>query len=404
MPRLTVAAAALLVLTAGVATAAPPPDARALHESMLTLDTHLDTPANFSRPGWDIMDRHAVSDDSQVDYPRMVEGGLDGGFFAVYTPQGPRTPEGKRASRDAALIRAMEIHEMVARHGDKFALALTPDDAKRIAGQGKRVVFMSMENGAPFEGDLSLMQTFYRLGVRMMSPVHFLNNDLGDSSTDPKGPEWKGLSPEGKQFIAEANRLGILIDVSHSSDEVLDQAIALSKTPIILSHSGCKAIYNHPRNIDDDRLKALAKSGGVIQINAYNAYMIAIPPSPERQAAMQALNAKYGPRRAQTPDQAKAFAAEAAAIDARYPIPHATFEDFMKHLLHALQVAGVDHVGIGPDMDGGGGLVGFEDITSYPKVTARLLAAGYSPADIQKVWSGNALRVLAAAEAGRTAG
>jgi membrane dipeptidase len=404
MPRLTVAAAALLILTAGAATAAPPPDARALHESMLTLDTHLDTPANFSRPGWDIMDRHAVSDDSQVDYPRMVEGGLDGGFFAVYTPQGPRSPEGKRASRDAALIRAMEIHEMVARHGDKYALALTPDDAKRIAGQGKRVVFMSMENGAPFEGDLSLMQTFYKLGVRMMSPVHFLNNDLGDSSTDPKGPEWKGLSPEGKAFIAEANRLGILIDVSHSSDDVLDQAIALSKTPIILSHSGCKAIYNHPRNIDDDRLRALAKAGGVIQINAYNAYMIAIPPNPERQKAQQALNAKYGPRRAQTPDQAKAFAAELAAIDARYPIPHATFEDFMKHLMHALQVAGVDHVGIGPDMDGGGGLVGFEDISSYPKVTARLLAAGYSAADIQKVWSGNALRVLAAAEAGRTAG
>ncbi len=150
----------------------------------------------------------------------------------------------------------------------------------------------------------------------------------------------------------------MLIDVSHSSDDVLDQTLALSKVPIILSHSGCKAICNHPRNIDDERLKALAKAGGVIQINAYTAYVIAVPPSPARQAAVTALNAKCGPAPAPTPDQAKAFAAEMAAIEAKYPIPRATFDDFMKHLLHAIQVAGIDHVGIGPDMDGGGGLVG----------------------------------------------
>jgi membrane dipeptidase len=373
------------------------PAVRAIHERLLTIDTHLDTPANFAKPGWDIMQRHDVATDgSQVDYPRMVEGGLDGGLFAVYTAQNARTPEGRAEARDAALKRAVEIHEMVAAHPAQFALVTTPDEARKVAASGKRFVFISMENGVPFGQDLTLMQTFYDLGVRVMSPVHFLNNDLGDSSTDPKGPEWHGLSPIGKDFVVRANRMGILIDQSHASDEVLDQLLALSKAPIILTHSGCKAIYNHPRNIDDAHLKALAAKGGVIQINAYNAYMIDIPKNPERDAALAALQAKYGPGGRRAEGEAEA---EYKAILAKYPTPHATFDDFLKHLFHAIDVAGIDHVGIGPDMDGGGGLVGFEDIVSYPKVTAALLAKGYSEADVQKVWSGNALRVMAQAQA-----
>jgi membrane dipeptidase len=260
-----------------------------------------------------------------------------------------------------------------------------------------------MENGVPLGQDISLMQTFYSLGVRVMSPIHFFNNDLGDSSTDPKGPEWGGLSPVGKAFVTEANRLGILIDQSHASDAVLDQMLALSKAPIILTHSGLKAIYNHPRNIDDDRLRALAKAGGVIQINAYNAYMIDIPKVPERDAALAALQQKYGPGNARSAEQRAAALAEMKAITDRYPIPRATFDDFMKHLLHAIRVGGIDHVGIGPDFDGGGGLTGLEDAADYPKITEALLKAGYSPADIQKVWSGNALRVMGQAQAMRTA-
>ena len=349
------------------------------------------------------MDRHTPADGSQVDYPRMVEGGLDGGLFAVYTPQNARTTEGRAQARDAALKRAVEIHEMVAAHPAQFVLVTTPAEARKVVAAGKRFVFISMENGVPFGLDLSLMQTFYDLGVRVMGPVHFLNNDLGDSSTDPKGPEWHGLSPEGKEFVAMANKMGILIDQSHSSDDVLDQMLALSKAPIILTHTGCKAIYNHPRNIDDAHLKALAAHGGVIQINAYNAYMIDIPKNAERDAAMAALQAKYGGTRSRAPGAEAAAAVELKAIEAKYPTPHATFDDFMKHLLHAIQVAGIDHVGIGPDMDGGGGLVGLEDISSYPKITQALLKAGYSEADIQKVWSGNALRVMAQAQAMRTA-
>jgi len=290
MTRFLLATTAALALVAGAAPmtawAADPAAARKLHEGMLTLDTHLDTPANFGRPGWDILDRHSADKDgSQIDYPRMVEGGLDGGFFAIFTNQGPRTPEATRAARDAAIIRGVEIHEMVAKHGDKFALALKADDAERIAAQGKRVVFVSVENSYPMDGDVTLLSTFYALGVRISGLAHFKNNDMADSSTDT--PEWHGLSPLGKQFVAEANRLGVVLDGSHSSDEVLDQLITLSKTPVILTHSGCKAVFNHPRNVDDARIKALAASGGVIQVDAYSSYLIETPKNAERDAALK---------------------------------------------------------------------------------------------------------------------
>jgi membrane dipeptidase len=403
-PALRLAAILAAVTLPALASAAETPVTpaiRAMHDRITVLDTHLDTPAHFARPGWSIMDRHTPEgDQSQVDYPRMVTGGLDGGFWSVYTPQGPLTPEGFAAARDAALFRSVEIREMVARHADRFALAYRAADAAEIVRSGKAVVYQSIENSYPLGEDLSLLSTFYRLGVRMVGPVHFANNQFADSSTDPMGKRWNGLSPFGRRLVAEANRLGMVLDASHASDDVLDQMLELSKTPIILSHSGLKAIYDHPRNIDDNRLRALAAKGGVIQINAYSAYMIdQTPPNPERQAALRALNAKYGPRNSQPPADNAAFNKEREAIEARFPIARATFDDFMLHLLHALQVAGVDHVGVGADWDGGGGLIGFEDITALPQVTARLLQAGYSQADIAKIWGGNVIRLVEAAEA-----
>ena len=379
--------------------AAPVPDAaRKVHEGLIVLDTHFDTPANLGRPGWSILDRHSVATDGdQVDVPRMIEGGVDGGFFAIFTSQGPRTPEGDRAARDFALVRAVQIREMAAAHPQVFRFVTTPAEARAAVAAGRRFVFMSMENGYPFEGDLSLMATFRKLGVVMMGAAHFQNNDLADSATDK--PEWHGLSPKGRQFVAEANRLGIVIDASHSSDEVLRQMIALSKAPIILSHSGAKAIFDHPRNVSDEDMRALAAKGGVIQINAFSNYMIAQPKIPERDAAMRALMAKAESRAAMTGDQRRAMLAERKAIDARWPVPRATFDDVMKHLLHAIEVAGIDHVGISGDFDGGGGVDGFDDITDYPKITAALLAHGFSAADIGKVWGGNALRVVEQAQA-----
>lgn len=406
MTRFLLATTAALALVAAAAPmtawAADPAAARKLHEGLLTLDTHLDTPANFGRPGWDILDRHSADKDgSQIDYPRMVEGGLDGGFFAIFTNQGPRTPEATRAARDAAIIRGVEIREMVAKHGDKFALALKADDAERIAAQGKRVVFVSVENSYPMDGDVTLLSTFYALGVRISGLAHFKNNDMADSSTD--APEWHGLSPLGKQFVAEANRLGVVLDGSHSSDEVLDQLITLSKTPVILTHSGCKAVFNHPRNVDDARIKALAASGGVIQVDAYSSYLIETPKNAERDAAVAALRAKAGARAKMTEAERAGFMAEMKAIDAKYPVPKATFEDFMNHLNHALKVAGVDHVGIGIDFDGGGGVTGLNDASDYWKISERLLAEGYTRDDLAKIWGGNVLRLLRAAEAAKAA-
>jgi membrane dipeptidase len=371
---------------------------RALHESLVVLDTHFDTPANLSREGWNIMDRHDVLvDGSQVDYPRMVQGGVDGGFFAIFTPQGARTPEGDLKARNAALVRGLEIHEMVAANPKQFEIALTPDQALDIARRHKRFVFISMENGNPFGQDLSLMQTFYDFGVRVMGPVHFLDNQLGDSATDKK--EWGGLSPLGKEFVARANRMGILLDASHSSDTVLDDMLALSKAPIILSHSGVRAIYNHPRNVDDAHLKALAAHGGVIQINAFSSYMIDQPHIPERDAAMGALMQKLTSPGKRTEAQTVALFAARAEIDKKWPAKRANFDDYMKHMLHAIQVAGIDHVGVSGDFDGGGGLEGLDDVTAYPKITAALLKAGYSKDDIGKVWGGNALRVMREAQA-----
>src|SRR5262245_13989710 len=193
-------AAALKILCVSVLLAAAAPavlaadSADTIHRRILTLDTHLDTPDSFGRPGWSIMDAHTFYDDrTQVDYPRMVKGGLKGGFFAIYTAQGPRTPEGYAAARDAAIKRAVEIREMVAKNSEHFELAFTADDAAKIAAKGKIIVYQSIENSYPIGKDLTLVKTFYDLGVRMIGPVHFSNNDLADSATDRMGPEWHGL-------------------------------------------------------------------------------------------------------------------------------------------------------------------------------------------------------------------
>src|SRR5215469_8477651 len=279
---------------------------RALHERLICLDTHLDAPVNFARPGWDIMQRHSYETDlSQVDYPRMVEGGLKGGFFSIYTPQGPLTPEGYRAARDAALMRAVEIREMVARNSAHFELAFTAADAPRIAAKGKRIVFQSIENSWPLGTDVTLLQSFHKLGVRLAGPVHFTNNQLADSATDPKGKTWKGLSPLGKTFVTEANRLGIVLDASHSSDDVFDQMLTLSSAPIICSHSGCRAVHDHPRNLDDNRIKKLAAAGGTIQINSLSAYLVATPTIPALEQAQGTIFSRLRTISSMTPTEAR---------------------------------------------------------------------------------------------------
>ncbi|HYG06755.1 MAG TPA: dipeptidase [Stenotrophomonas sp.] len=373
--------------------------AKAVQQRVLTLDTHLDTPANLARDGFDILQRHAGSAVSEVDYPRMVEGALDGGFWAIYTGQGDRSAAAHLRDRDAGLQRLLEIREMLAAHPDRFALARTADDAERIKASGRRVVFISMENASPLVADPTLLSFYQHAGLRMLSLAHFLNNEFADSATDPKGPEWHGLSPAGRQLVAEANRLGILIDQSHASDAVFDDLIDASKVPFVLSHSASRAVFDHPRNLDDARLRKLAAKGGVIQVNAYGGYLTSIPKSPERVEAEKALEARFGDYDAMSMAQAREYAVAMQQIDARYPIRQGTLDDFFAHLGQILDVAGPEHTGIGMDWDGGGGLQGMEDVTQLPKITAWLLRRGYSEQQIAGIWGGNVMRVLRQAEA-----
>ncbi len=373
--------------------------AKALQQRLLTLDTHLDTPANLARDGFDILQRHGGSAVSEVDYPRMLEGALDGGFWAIYTEQGDRSDAAHRRDRDAGLARLVEIREMVAAHPDKFALARSADDANRIKASGRRVVFISMENASPLVADPSLISFYQQAGLRMLSLAHFKNNEFADSATDPKGAEWKGLSPAGRALVLEANRLGIVIDQSHSSDAVFDDLLKASKVPFILSHSGSRAVFDHPRNLDDARLRQLAAKGGVIQVNAYGGYLTAITKSPERLEAEKALETRFGEYDGMSMAQAQAYGEALKELDARYPVKKATLDDFLAHLGHILDVVGPEHTGIGMDWDGGGGVQGMEDVSQLPKITAWLLRKGYSEKQIADIWGGNVMRVLRQAEA-----
>jgi membrane dipeptidase len=365
---------------------------RLLHEQMLVLDTHLDTPVLFERPGnWDFTRWHEYAwDNTQVDIPRMEAGGLDGGFFVIYTPQAGLDPASMNKARNDALSRAAAIQRVVAANPDKLAFATTAADVERIHKEGKRVVLQSIENSYPLGNDLSLLGYFHRLGVRMAGPVHSKNNQFADSATDT--PRWNGLSPLGKQWLAEMNRLGMIVDGSHSSDAVFDQMLALSKTPVILSHSGPKAMFEHRRNIDDERMRRLAKAGGVMFMNSV--FLVQQDTSEERDG----ITDRQETWETLAPAERKRLLADKASLDAKRRYTEADFELFMKSMLHSIAVMGVDHIGLGADWDGGGGVIGMEDVASLPRITARLKKEGFADADIAKIMGGNLLRVMRAVE------
>lgn len=372
--------------------------ADSLHQRLTVLDSHLDTPMQLARPGWDITQRHRYADDlSQVDLPRMEEGGLDGGFWAIFTPQGPLTAEGRTLASEHGLAVITRIRDMIAAHPKQFALALRAEDVPAIIARQQRVVFISMENAEPLAADPGRLLTYRRLGLSMLGLVHSANNDFADSATAL--PQWHGLSPQGRALVAEANRLGILLDVSHASDAVFDQVLGLSTAPIIASHSSSRAITAHPRNLDDRRLKALAAKGGLVQVNSFPSDLIDQRPDPERGKALGPLYREFRLAASMTPAQVADLAARIREVEARFPEPRATLDDYMKHLLHILSVVGPEHVGIGADWDGGGGVEGLEDVSQLPRITERLIAAGYGERDLANIWGGNLLRVLARAQA-----
>ncbi|MEL7545612.1 MAG: dipeptidase [Pseudomonadota bacterium] len=412
MKPLYLSAAALLMLAAcnpqddgAGSTITPQSEAQEvdLHQSFLIMDSHLDTPAYFHRGTYDFSKRGSFEEDgTHVDLPRMLEGGLDGGFWVIYTPQGQLDEASYIAARTSALLRQMAIRELAAKYSDSVELAFTADDAVRINDAGKIIVFQSMENAYPLGEDVSMLETFYVGGLRMVSPAHFRNNQFSDSATDVN-EDFDGLSPLGEELVREANRLGLILDGSHASDDTVYDMMALSETPIILSHSGPAAVFDHPRNVPDELLIALAEDGGVIQINALGAYLEQLTPSPERQAALAELTDEFGTDfMSMTEEQVAAFRAARAEIGKQFPAPRSTYEKFMEHLLYTLELIGPDHVGIGADWDGGGGVDGMDDIVDLPKITDDLLAAGYTEEDLAKIWGGNMLRLMRAAEAAKT--
>ena len=360
---------------------------RAVHERMIVIDAHLDIADHFDDGRWDFAARHRYQEDgTQVDLPRMREGGLDGGFFVIYTAQGPLTEAGYRDARDRALVRAAAIRRVIGENRGAMDLALTADDAERSARAGRRFAFLSMENGWPLGEDLSLLTSFHRLGVRMAGPVHSRDNQLADSATGQN--RWGGLSPLGRRWVAEMNRLGMIIDVSHSSDATFDDILRLSRVPVVASHSGPKAIFEHRRNLDDARMRRLAEAGGVMFMNSI--FLVQHDGSDERDR----INERHRRWAELSQAERRQLMADTAALNRIRPYTTADFELYMRALLHAIRVMGVDHVGLGADWDGGGGVIGMQDITALPRITARLRREGFSEADIAKVMGGNLLRVM----------
>ena len=379
-------------------------NASAMHDSLLTLDAHIDTPLLFHRDGYNFSERGSFAEDrTNVDLPRLREGRLDGGFWVIYTGQGPLDEASYIAARTSALLRQMSIREMAAKYAASVELAFTANDAERIHKEGKIIVFQSMENAYPLGEDISLLETFYVGGLRMLGPVHFSNNQFADSSTDDE-VLYEGLSPLGEELVREANRLGMIVDGSHASDDALRDMMAISKTPVILSHSGPDGVYEHARNVPDDLLRELAASGGVIHVNAFGGYLEELQSTPERVAALDALNAEYGgDLAALSGDQLQAYWTARGALDQQFPPPRSSFEKYIEHLIYMLDLVGPDHVGIGADWDGGGGVDGMADVAAVPKITQALVDAGYSEEEIAKIWSGNLLRLMREVEAARMA-
>jgi membrane dipeptidase len=369
-----------------------------LHETLFTIDTHIDTPtASILRDGWELGERHDYATDrSQCDLPRMREGGVDALVFATYVGQFARTPTGLAAAHDRAVRCIEKTHEAVRKNDAACALALTADDGLRLKAAGKRAIYLSIENAYSLGRDLGNVQKFHGLGIRMLGLTHMLNNDVADSSTDPRGPEWNGLSPLGREMVAEANRLGLVLDASHASDDALRDLLSCSRAPVVLSHSGPRAIADHPRNVGDDLLRELAAKGGVLQINALPVALVTSPLN-GRTAAIAGVLMEFKDRvlSAQTLlDEDHAY--DVACAD--HPNPPVTFDDFIRHIEYAVEVMGIDHVGIGCDLDGGGGSFNkLRDVTDYPNITAALMARGWSEEWLAKLWGQNTLRVMRAA-------
>jgi membrane dipeptidase len=428
--------------------------ARGIHERVITLDTHDDiNPNNFRAEC-----NYTMRLTTQVNLPKMKEGGLDVSFMIVYVGQGALTDEGYASAYSQAVAKFDAVHRLTKEIApNEIELALTPADVVRIAKSGKEVAVIGIENGYPIGTDLERVKEFWTRGGRYMSLAHNGNSQLADSNSTEaaNGGIHGGLSPLGKQVIAEMNKWGIMVDISHPSKAANMQAMALSKAPVIASHSAARALANHPRNLDDEQLLALKKNGGVVQTVAFATYVKVDDQAAARQAAVAALNTEFGivaPARggggggggrggggqaptgpppcpvettatgtapqaaprgggaggrggvnpalaALEPEKRAEYDKKLEAIQAKYPAPaRATVSDFVDHIDYLVKKIGIDHVGISSDFDGGGGVTGWNSASETFNVTLELVKRGYTEEQIGKMWSGNLLRVWAEVE------
>ncbi len=369
--------------------------AQKIHDRVFTIDTHCDTPMRLLRSDYNPGVRNDPHQrGGKVDFVRMKEGGLDAIFFAVFIGQGERTPEGNERAKNMALSVFEEIKKTLDEHSDLAQLALDPDDGYEIEKEGKRAIYIGIENGYPIGNDLSLIKKYYDLGARYITLCHSSNNDICDSSTDRQGPEYDGLSDFGEKVVQEMNRLGMIIDVSHISDDSFYDVIGLSTAPVIASHSCARAICDNPRNLDDAMLKKLAENGGVIQMCILSSYVKDPEPYPERDSAFAALREKYRSFSEMTEEEMNKARSEWNDLERQFPQKLATVSDVVDHIDHIVEVAGIDHVGIGTDFDGGGGVEDCFDVSEMGNITRELVRRGYTPKEIEKIWGGNFMRVF----------
>ena len=364
-------------------------NAKKLQSSSIVIDTHDDTTQRLLDPNFDLAARHT---DGNIDIPRMRDGGLSAIFFSIWI-------SGKIMGPDAvkqALDQIDAIRETIRKHPNDLVLATTVDDVRAAKKQNKIAALMGVEGGHMMGNDLAVLRTFASLGVRYMTLTHMENNEWADSSTAK--PEHDGLTDFGKGVVREMNRLGMIVDISHVSDKTFYDAIAASKAPVFASHSSCRSLCNAARNMTDEMIRALAKNGGVIQINYHVGFLSqefrdfeAAHPDAEKE-----INDEVKKRCGEN-EACKLTAGDQVVRDLMESgkLPKVDWTLIVDHIDHAVKIAGIDHVGLGSDFDGAVMPVGMQDVTHIPQITDALLKKGYSESDIRKILGENTLRVLA---------
>jgi membrane dipeptidase len=371
----------LAVASLGGQRAAVSARAARIHTQAIIVDTHIDTTQMLAREGWDFMSRHeppstASGQDrgaastqaarnegySHVDYPRMREGGLDAAFFSIYMPGTITGPEAVKRS----LVMIDNVRRLAEQHPNEIVLATTAAEVRAAAKAGKVAALMGMEGGHMIDDSLSVLRDYARLGVRYLTLTHSVNTNWGDSSGDK--PAHNGLTDFGKDVVRELNRLGVMVDISHVADKTFWDALEVSRAPLVASHSSCRALSGHPRNMTDDMIRALAAKGGVIQINYSTTFLD---------------NDLYEATQKNVPPAER---------------PKVSWEKIVDHIDHAVKLVGPTHVGLGSDFDGTTVPIGMEDVSRLPKITEALLAKGYSELDVTNILGGNLLRLMARVE------